>query len=271
MRSLCWWFPAVASLTLAAPARAEPPESKSACLASYEAAQRLRLQKKLGAAHAELLVCSGSDCPAVLRRDCAGWLGEVDAALPSIVVAAEADGRDVADVRVLVDGESVAETLDGTAISVDPGRHELRFEREGRAPVTQSLLIREGEKNRSVSVDFGSEAPPPRDEHSLIPVYGLTALGVIGLGSFTFFGLRSHAKKQDLESCKGHCPVDDVDAVKRDQIVADVSLGLGLVALGAAAYLYFGDNERKPAAESGWRAGFTPLPKGGAATVAGRF
>jgi hypothetical protein len=271
MRSLCWWLPAVASLTLASPARAEPANPKNACLVSYEAAQRLRLQKKLEAAHAELLVCSRNECPAVLRRDCAGWLGEVEAALPSFVVAAKADGRDVADVRVLVDGEAVAASLDGTAIAVDPGRHELRFEREGSDPISQTLLIREGEKNRSVTVDFGSAAPPPRGERNMVPVYGLAALGAIGLGSFTYFGLRSHAKKADLESCKGHCPVDDVDAVKRDQLVADVSLGLGLVALGAAAYLYFGGSERTPPAESAWSAGFTPLPSGGAATVAARF
>lgn len=207
----------------------------------------------------------------MLRRDCTKWLAEVDAALPSVVVVAREGATEVTDVQVIVDGAILAESLDGTALTLDPGRHVFRFERDGEAPVERTLLVREGEKNRRIEVELDSRPEPKEAAPVRWPVYGLAALGAVGIGSFAFFGLRSHSRKEDLESCKGHCPEDDVDEVRRDQIVADVSLGVGLLALGAAAYLHFGtDPESKPG-ESSWQLGVTPLARGGAARLSASF
>jgi hypothetical protein len=97
-------------------------------------------------------------------------------------------------------------------------------------------------------------------------------LGVIGVGSFVFFGLRAHSKKQDLEACKGHCSSDDVNAVRRDQIVGDVSLGVGLCALGAAAYFYFGrSSEATTSPASGWALGARPIAHGGTLSLSAAF
>lgn len=261
---------AAAAGSAGTPAAAEPAQAPAACLSSYESAQRLKLEKKLLSSKKALIVCARNDCPEVLRRDCAEWLADVESALPSVVVAARSEGREVTTVRLLVDGEIVAESLDGSALALDPGPHVFRLEPEDGPALEQTLVIREGEKNRVVEVELDQTSAGARAPNRT-PIYGLAALGAVGIGSFVYFGLRSHSAKQDLEACKGHCPVDDVRAVERDQVVADVSLGLGLVALGAAAYLYFGEAKEAPATKSAWRFGVTPLARGAAASVGARF
>src|SRR5262245_16831403 len=61
---------------------AEP--DKITCAHSYEQAQRLRQAHELKGARRELLVCSRVECPSWVRRDCAPWLDEVEAAIPTI-------------------------------------------------------------------------------------------------------------------------------------------------------------------------------------------
>jgi hypothetical protein len=92
-------------------------------------------------------------------------------------------------------------------------------------------------------------------------------VGAVGLASFGFFAIKSHSAKSDLEDCKGRCAADEVDAVRRDQIIADVSLGIGVVALGIAAYLHFGTSGAETRSAPGsWSLGVAPLPGGGRAT-----
>jgi hypothetical protein len=59
-----------------------------------------------------------------------------------------------------------------------------------------------------------------------------------------------------------------VDAAHQKMLIADISLGVGAVALGAAAYLYF---TRPKQTESATLVGVAPLRNGGAAFVSGRF
>src|SRR5271156_3625369 len=70
------------------PARAD---EKAACIAASEDAQQLKLDGKLTLARARLLGCARAECPAIVRQDCAQWIAEVDAALPTVVLGARAD------------------------------------------------------------------------------------------------------------------------------------------------------------------------------------
>ena len=235
-RSACAWLLAVS----AAGAAHAAPQSKEACFSAYEGSQRLRQKKQLVAAKKALIACSSESCPAALRGDCVTWLAEVENVLPTLVLSA----GELTDVRVTEGDRVVADGLDGTAIPFDPGEHTLRFEAGGRVPVTRTILVREGEKARGVDVPLApvaAEKPEPRGIEP--PVIVLGAVGALALASFGFFAVRSHSAKSDLESCKGHCPEDDVDAVRRDQLIADVSLGVGIAAIGIAAYLHFGKSD----------------------------
>ena len=87
--------------------------------------------------------------------------GEVEAAIPSVVVRAkDAHGEDAVDVKVFCDGALLATQLDGRARQVNPGAHTFRFEIEGVAPFDRKVVVGEGEKNRLVIGEAPRETPP---------------------------------------------------------------------------------------------------------------
>lgn len=132
-----------------------------ACLASSEKGQRARANGKLREARESFLVCGNETCPAIVRRDCAQWTSELTTALPTVVFGAkDKAGRDLFDVNVSVDGETIATKLDGKAVYVDPGRHTFKLETAGAPPVSETVLVKEGEKSRVVNVTFAlGDAP----------------------------------------------------------------------------------------------------------------
>ena len=140
-----------------------------ACLVASEKGQRARTAGKLREAREQFLLCSSDGCPAMVRRDCAQWQGEVIATLPSVVLGAkDRGGRDLFDVTVTVDGEPLVTKLDGKSLPIDPGPHTFKFEMPGAPPVVERALVKEGEKARVITVTFaigaassGTAAPPP--------------------------------------------------------------------------------------------------------------
>jgi hypothetical protein len=256
-----WALPLTLGLALATtPARAD--EGKQECVAAHADSQRLRSEAKLTEAREKLIACTRPECPGAVRSDCAKWLGEVQDELPSVVVVAtDANGGDVADVKIIVDGKVVASELNGQPVLLDPGARTLRFEREGSSPVERKLVIRVGERNRRVEVQFvpqlaGATGPgvtpgAPSDEPThdsgtsggggKIPTmtWVLGGVGVLGLASFTYFSLDGLGKESDLKDCKPNCSHDDVQSTKTSYLIGDISLGVGVVALAGAAYFYF--------------------------------
>jgi hypothetical protein len=243
-------------LVAATPARAQTPEAagpttpdKSACVARLDRAQSLEASKKLREARASYLACSAEGCPELVREDCARSLVALDAALPSVVFSALAEGRDVADVRVLVDGELLTDKLDGRAFSIDPGAHVARFERPtgGSRVIDMPLVVRQGEKNRLVSVTFVSthpkdEATKTEGKRSLpiIPL-AFAATGVVALGGGLVLRLRADSDADDLRrSCAPACDPSERDALSDKLVLANVALGIGLgaLALSAATWIF---------------------------------
>lgn len=258
---------AIMALGASAPsrlARADGPALD--CPSSSEEGQRLRDKNKYVDARAMFRACSQSSCPAIVRKDCTKWLAELEETQPSIVIAAQdATGADLAAVKVLVDDRQVASRVDGSSIPVDPGEHTLRIEAPGHAPQTQRLIVRVNEKNRLVRVVFQDGAtsapvgppraapgpPPVESPRSGPPVLALvlTGVGVVALGSFAYFGLTSKSDLSKLHSdCAPFCDQSQLDDVKSRMVVADVSLGVGIVALGVAAVLFVTHGASKPAA-----------------------
>jgi hypothetical protein len=225
-----------------------------ACIEAHEHAQVARKEGKLLDARQSLLTCVRDTCPTILQKECAPWLTEVNSSIPTIsVIARRADGTELYEVRVLVDGRQVASTLDGRAIEVDPGPHVLRFETDGLPPVEQETVFREGIKNHEVMVVFEStssgppaplEPTPDVDRDTIRPVptmvYVLGGVGIAGLATSVYFEARGLSKRSDLDAqgCKPFCSTSDVDAAKRDILIGDIALGAGLVSLGAATYFY---------------------------------
>lgn len=222
--------------------------TKDQCFDAYEQAQRLRKDYHLRAAREQLLACGAEACPGFVRQDCARWLGEVEASTPTIVVLARRpDGTAVEDARATLDGAPLAERLDGRAVAVDPGPHELRCEGGGTA-VRSRIVVAEGAKNQPFYLTLGPPAaapapgsppPPPPEATAPAPRHGLpTATWVLGgvavAGAISFSAFAATGRA--VQTCAPDCSRAQVDDLRRDYVFADVSWITALVAAGAAVY-----------------------------------
>jgi hypothetical protein len=249
------------------PARADP-----ACIAAYEAAQTLRKDGKPLAAKAEAAVCARAECPALLTRDCSGWLVELEGAIPSVILDARtASGAPHAAARVSIDGAR-KEPLDRQPRSLEPGAHRFVFEADGVAPVERTVVVKEGEKQKKISVTFGQE-------HDARPVpLGVWLFGgasVLALGIAAGFAADGFAKKSALGECKPRCTTSDVYAMTTSLGVAGIGLGAGVAAGAAALYLFV---TRPASGAEGSQASppravpfAGPLPGGGTFGLTARF
>lgn len=261
---------ACVALTGSAAPRVARAEPKLDCPSASEEGQRLRDKNKYLDARAMFRACSQTSCPGIVRKDCAKWLAELDESQPTVVIAAQdAAGTDLSAVRVKVDEREVASRLDGSPVVVDPGEHTLRVEAEGHAPLTQRLIVRVNEKNRLIRVVFqdgpkpaaaigppmaagapkqGSSTETPTKGGPPVAAIVVAGIGVIALGSFGYFGLTAKSDLDGLRSdCAPYCDQAELDDVKSRMLVADVSLGVGIVALGVAAVLFATHGSSRPA------------------------
>lgn len=245
------WF--AVCLSIAQPAQAQ---DKQQCVAAYESAQEARVAGEIMRARAHLLVCAAASCPGFIRRDCARWLEPVEDSIASIVVVARGpSGKDLFDVRLHVDGELVSDKLSARAVELDPGRHELRLE-YGDEELERTLVVREGEHNQRVEFNFKGDGRRSGGLSNLLDMprpslaaYTLGAVGVVGIASFSAFAIRGAQQQRDLEaSCKPMCSPAQADEVRTKFIIADISLGAGIAALGTAAYVWLrhGRESKRP-------------------------
>lgn len=224
------------------------------CADTAEKGQLLKIKGKLREARLTFLECVKDECPALVRKDCGQFLVDLESAMPTVVIAArEPGGADLTDVRVLVDGEVLTTRLEGKALATDPGVHKFRFEAKGRVTVEQTIVVREGERNRVIGVTLASEPMPIADVKPSTPVgaWVATSIAVAGIGTFAALGLSARSEFTDLERrCGTRCPTSDVDRVRRRALVADIGLVVGVVSAGVATYLFI-DHRRKTAVQIG--------------------
>jgi hypothetical protein len=227
--------------------------TKAGCLRTYETSQVHRRNQELRAARQDLLVCAQDACPGIARSDCVQWLAEVEAALPTVVFEArDADGP-VFDVTVKVDGAPLAIQLDGRAVEVDPGIRTFTFERTGKPSIEQRVIVRAGEKSRSVVADWSpkpvvtSNEKVPMERPVPASVFYVGGIGAgAGLIAFGVAGIWGDIKKGQIEStdCAPFCSSSDVHTVRTLYAVADVGLGVAVVSLVTSGILYFARPER---------------------------
>ncbi len=248
---LGWSAPARAQDTSASAQGAGPSSDVKACLNATEEGQKLRDGGSYLRARERFIACAGEQCPGEIRKSCVGWLEDLDKLVPTVVFGASAQGRDVTEMRVTVDGAAVAERVDGKPVALDPGEHRFRFERAGEPPVEQTLILRAGEKERLVSIRFGPEAAPPAAPIPPAPLapetpappsrpsttfYALGALGLAGLVAGAALDVSGYVF---LQQCGGDpsCTGSHERAEVQWRFVAgDLLLAAG-VGAGVAAWL----------------------------------
>jgi hypothetical protein len=213
---------------------------KAACVTAADEGQRLRKNHKLVEARAQFLVCASGDCPTVVSQDCVQWLGSVERSLASVVVRAhDSSGTELADVRVLVDGTLLTEHPTTTPIEVDPGPHVVRYEAKGFEPVEEQIVLAEGDRGHMLGGELHPSPavqPPATARGGGIPVvaWALGGLSVVGVGSFVTFAAMGQSEQNSLRStCAPYCSPSQIAPLQTKFTVANVSLVVGAVALGA--------------------------------------
>lgn len=137
---------------------------KETCLGASDQGQRARKSGNLVDAKAQLDICAREVCPPIVRQDCLTWADEVSKSLPTVSIGVrDKEGHDLVDVRVLVDGKTVTEHLDGKSFAVNPGMHVIRAEDGAHTPVEERVLVKEGEKARAINLRFSSLGSKPAD------------------------------------------------------------------------------------------------------------
>lgn len=214
------------------------------------------------------------------------------------------------------DGMSVGDAQWGAAVPVDPGDHVVVASAPGRRDYSATVSLHEG-ASATVSVPSLQELPaavsapqpapasapapvampaprpqpqplapiPPAPSPSTGPgalVIGLGALGVVGVGVGTVFGIMASSK---YDESKGNCTKTDVNLCSAQGVdqrntaftygnVATAGFVVGGLALAGAATLWiFGgnDSEAPPAAKTAIRAGLRTTADRRTLVVEGRF
>lgn len=237
------------------------------CVAANTRAQALRHDGKLGEAREQLKQCADASCPSLVRDDCSQLLDDLDRAQPTIVFdVKDAEGHDLTEVQVEIDGHLFANRLNGVALACDPGAHAFTFKAQAQPPVVQEFVIREGEKNRRESIVVrspesfkaiaarGVQRPPqvspaPWNAEGMgaqrIGAVVAAAAGVAALGAGGALALVARSKSDDADAlCPAtSCPSPQALNMNREALrwgdAATVVVVSGAVVVVAAAALWF--------------------------------
>jgi hypothetical protein len=192
-----------------------------------------------------------------VARERAAYLDHVVPRLTIVVsVAAPPDTRVTCD-EIELRGPSL-----GVALPVDEGEHMIAVDAPGRA--TKRWEVRLGLGDRRVVVVVPGDpvvrvAPPaPAPSTSGVPTAAwiVGGAGVASLAVGTYFGARALAKRSDSDAlctgdvCRDSAGPQAYDDAKTFSRVADVTLGLGLVAVAAASYLFLSSSSRERALQN---------------------
>ena len=260
----------VGSSALLLSAQASAEEGPAQCLQAYEDGQMLRRQGNLLSASQKLLACAGPACPVRMQRDCQRWWDEVQRSLPTVVFRVRgADRASLPGASIAIDG-AAAQPLDGRALQMNPGQHLVVFEHPGYAPLRTPVFITEGEKLEPHDVTLTAlsgagplqPSPLPRLPMDAVPpnaraqrswtgpiaAGGVAALGGVGLA---YFGSSAKSGEQALDRCTPDCSQGSVDSVKRDYLMANLSLGIGVAALVSAGLMLLLDDRGTSSTNSG--------------------
>jgi hypothetical protein len=257
------------------------------CLTAPVDGQALQKQGKLLDARARFVTCAHQVCPREIAAACTRWAHDVEASIPTVVFEArDQQGNELGETRVAID-DLAPQDIGAHAIEIDPGNHRFTFQRSGSSPVVVQGLVRDGEKNRMIRAVFPlnparpapvDPAPPPRpapsrDEPAARPVPTLTwvlgGVATVSLVAGAVFG-SLYLTRRVSEHCDVGCGPAQKNSVFVQGVVADISLGVGVVTAGIAAWSY-ASRPTVARGAAGAAVDIRAVPGGAVATMAGRF
>jgi hypothetical protein len=182
--------------------------------------------------------------------------------MPSILIEVRGEGGALrGDVEVWIDGTRRAESLTGMSLPLDPGEHDVEIRSAGGIPEKRRVLVNVGAKGQRVAFSLAASAgekgrvaprvrknePAPDTGSPPTAAYVLGGIGLVALGVGGYFGYTAKTRADELEDCRPTCSRDDADSMRQKALVADVSLGVGVVALGIATVLWVTSGRKESA------------------------
>ena len=218
------------------------------CSVGYQASQRDRNAGRLVSARASLVQCSSPTCPKFIADDCTRWLAEVDAAVPTVVLASLAgDGSDLAAAVFFVDDVIVPNGNDGLTHEFDPGEHTFELRAQGQI-VKRKIVLRTGEKSRRIELRL--ETPrvvdaPPRSIVTSRPVpigtwifaAATAVFAGVGTGFWIVGSNDAHDYNARCASPAG-CSSSDRQSALRELVIGDVAW-MGAAASAITSVVFF--------------------------------
>jgi len=253
-----------AALTTAGAARAQEPPAAAAgdqpaqpastgesCSAAYERSQTEKVAGHYLAATAAALECSQLGCNPAIVRECVRFYEQLQQDTPTLVFSArKAEGGELTEVRVEMDGKPVVEQIDGRPFKLDPGPHEFVFIHPVRGRKELSETARVGDHARVLEATFADpNAPPPAAPVAPVAVkpgpavpvmtWVLGGVGILGLGSFALFRVSAVSDYNNYNAnCSPQCNPADIDAVHRKFMISYASLGVGIAGVVGAGLVF---------------------------------
>lgn len=204
-------------------------------------------------------------------------IAALEPALSMLTIHVPAEVARLPGFRLLRAGLALGPVTWGTAMVVDPGFHEIQASADGHEgwsqrveigpradraslavpplrprpvaapPASSSPAVASAVPAASSAASAAPAAPPPPPLPSVDrrPAIVALGLGAVGLGLGVYFGLRSF---DGARFASDRCPekaCDDAEAVRRgndavrEANASNLAFGLGLLATGAGAYLWF--------------------------------
>jgi hypothetical protein len=161
-----WLLAAVTLAVVVATRNAQAAGSgaeRRSCMMSYKAAEVHATASHLRYAKVLMLKCARPVCGAAIRRVCILRAAQLQEDIPTVVPMIKG-GATPENVRFTMDGELLTSTLDGSAVSVDPGAHDFSFATVEGVLGTESVVIVQGQRNRPIAITFkGAAAPSPKE------------------------------------------------------------------------------------------------------------
>ena len=183
------------------------------------------------------------------------------ARIPKLVIE-RGPGANAAAIEL--DGVAVGDSSVGVEVPLDPGPHAITAKAPNRKPFDSSVTLKEEETTHlEVKLEEipqeqlrngGGAAAPEKPPSKVVP-FVIGGVGVASLiGSGVLFGLRQ-STLSELEGACGadgkHCPQSKqsrYDDLKFYHYGAEVTLGVGVAALGTAGALLFFQRKKKESA-----------------------
>jgi hypothetical protein len=195
---------------------------------------------------------------------------------PVSVSLPEAQAPKNAGARVASEGTAAAKV----APVIEPKQSKLPEASSGDGPtpdpakpalVTPSLSASGASSSASDTTET-SPAAKTKSGPGAAP-YLIGAAGLAGVGAFGLLTYWGRMDNQQLRQCAPYCSAQSVDHIKSMYLAANVSLGVGVAALGVATtwLLLSSGAAKKERTSPPVALGVAPTPSGGLATVSGSF